>query len=185
MVWEAQLSSEAVLLLMLRRSLKWNGSSRWTSDSGIFCRTSIWTRWASSSNWTSVRITILIDCYVAIGRGVCLYMGLYQPPSARELIELFLDCLFILMNLIWYMWIRWQDKLKETDGGRQRFLLELEFVQLLANPTYIHRMCWPAFHRFNNVIWTCSWSHASVLHLIASSDRTDRKSRLLRFNFSF
>jgi len=35
---------------------------------------------------------------------------------------------------------RWQDKLKETDGGRQRFLLELEFVQLLANPTYIHHL---------------------------------------------
>lgn len=29
-------------------------------------------------------------------------------------------------------------KLNETDGGRQRFILELEFVQLLANPTYIH-----------------------------------------------
>ncbi|KAL3686780.1 hypothetical protein R1sor_013089 [Riccia sorocarpa] len=28
--------------------------------------------------------------------------------------------------------------LKETDGGRQRFELELEFVQCLANPTYIH-----------------------------------------------
>ncbi|MCO5591933.1 hypothetical protein L7F22_045926 [Adiantum nelumboides] len=28
--------------------------------------------------------------------------------------------------------------LKETDGGRQRFLLELEFVHCLANPTYIN-----------------------------------------------
>ena len=65
MVWEAKRSSEAVLLLMLRRSLKWNGSSRWTSDSGIFCRSSMWTRWARPSNWISVRrITILIDCYV-------------------------------------------------------------------------------------------------------------------------
>lgn len=27
---------------------------------------------------------------------------------------------------------------KDPDGGRQRFLLELEFVQCLANPTYIH-----------------------------------------------
>ncbi|XP_022551564.1 mediator of RNA polymerase II transcription subunit 31 isoform X3 [Brassica napus] len=26
----------------------------------------------------------------------------------------------------------------DPDGGRQRFLLELEFVQCLANPTYIH-----------------------------------------------
>jgi hypothetical protein len=29
-------------------------------------------------------------------------------------------------------------KLKEADGGQQHFILELEFVQLLANPTYIH-----------------------------------------------
>jgi mediator of RNA polymerase II transcription subunit 31 len=27
---------------------------------------------------------------------------------------------------------------KDPDGGRQRFLLELEFIQCLANPTYIH-----------------------------------------------
>ncbi|GER52651.1 mediator of RNA polymerase II transcription subunit [Striga asiatica] len=27
---------------------------------------------------------------------------------------------------------------KDPDNGRQRFLLELEFVQCLANPTYIH-----------------------------------------------
>ncbi|KAL9678442.1 hypothetical protein QQ045_016286 [Rhodiola kirilowii] len=27
---------------------------------------------------------------------------------------------------------------KDPDDGRQRFLLELEFVQCLANPTYIH-----------------------------------------------
>lgn len=27
---------------------------------------------------------------------------------------------------------------KDPDDGRQRFLLELEFVQLLANPNYIH-----------------------------------------------
>lgn len=27
---------------------------------------------------------------------------------------------------------------KDPDGGRQRFLLELEFVQCLANPTYIN-----------------------------------------------
>ena len=27
---------------------------------------------------------------------------------------------------------------KDLDDGRQRFLLELEFVQCLANPTYIH-----------------------------------------------
>ncbi|KAI5672584.1 hypothetical protein M9H77_12948 [Catharanthus roseus] len=26
----------------------------------------------------------------------------------------------------------------DSDDGRQRFLLELEFVQCLANPTYIH-----------------------------------------------
>ncbi|XP_051121710.1 mediator of RNA polymerase II transcription subunit 31-like [Andrographis paniculata] len=29
-------------------------------------------------------------------------------------------------------------KYKDPDDGRQRFLLELEFVQCLANPTYIH-----------------------------------------------
>jgi mediator of RNA polymerase II transcription subunit 31 len=29
---------------------------------------------------------------------------------------------------------------KDPDDGRQRFLLELEFVQCLANPTYIHCM---------------------------------------------
>ncbi|THU44844.1 hypothetical protein C4D60_Mb02t11640 [Musa balbisiana] len=27
---------------------------------------------------------------------------------------------------------------KDPDDGRQRFLLELEFVQCLSNPTYIH-----------------------------------------------
>ncbi|KAF8097852.1 hypothetical protein N665_0280s0051 [Sinapis alba] len=27
---------------------------------------------------------------------------------------------------------------KDPDSGRQRFLLEVEFVQCLANPTYIH-----------------------------------------------
>ncbi|KAL3652309.1 Mediator of RNA polymerase II transcription subunit 31 [Castilleja foliolosa] len=27
---------------------------------------------------------------------------------------------------------------KDPDDGRQRLLLELEFVQCLANPTYIH-----------------------------------------------
>ncbi|KAH7277906.1 hypothetical protein KP509_38G014900 [Ceratopteris richardii] len=31
-----------------------------------------------------------------------------------------------------------KDRFKETDGGRQRFLLELEFVHCLANPTYIN-----------------------------------------------
>lgn len=31
-----------------------------------------------------------------------------------------------------------KDNFKEMDGGRQRFLLELEFVHCLANPTYIH-----------------------------------------------
>ncbi|KAJ7529204.1 hypothetical protein O6H91_15G037600 [Diphasiastrum complanatum] len=31
-----------------------------------------------------------------------------------------------------------KDGFQETDGGRQRFLLELEFIQCLANPTYIH-----------------------------------------------
>jgi mediator of RNA polymerase II transcription subunit 31 len=29
---------------------------------------------------------------------------------------------------------------KDPDDGKQRFLLELEFVQCLANPTYIHCM---------------------------------------------
>ncbi|CAN8244147.1 unnamed protein product [Cochlearia groenlandica] len=31
-----------------------------------------------------------------------------------------------------------KNSYKDPDGGRQRFLLELEFVQCLANPTYIH-----------------------------------------------
>lgn len=31
-----------------------------------------------------------------------------------------------------------KNKYKDPDDGRQRFLLELEFVQCLANPTYIH-----------------------------------------------
>ncbi|KAI3471001.1 hypothetical protein Pfo_027664 [Paulownia fortunei] len=31
-----------------------------------------------------------------------------------------------------------QNIYKDPDDGRQRFLLELEFVQCLANPTYIH-----------------------------------------------
>ena len=35
---------------------------------------------------------------------------------------------------------------KDPDDGRQRFLLELEFVQCLANPTYIHCMFFLANH---------------------------------------
>eukprot|EP00252_Welwitschia_mirabilis_P020126 TRINITY_DN4861_c0_g1_i1.p1 TRINITY_DN4861_c0_g1~~TRINITY_DN4861_c0_g1_i1.p1 ORF type:complete len:189 (+),score=36.05 TRINITY_DN4861_c0_g1_i1:197-763(+) len=31
-----------------------------------------------------------------------------------------------------------KEPYKDPDDGRQRFLLELEFVQCLANPTYIH-----------------------------------------------
>ncbi|KAG2699161.1 hypothetical protein I3760_07G180200 [Carya illinoinensis] len=31
-----------------------------------------------------------------------------------------------------------ENTYKDPDDGRQRFLLELEFVQCLANPTYIH-----------------------------------------------
>ncbi|GAQ83516.1 Transcriptional regulator SOH1 [Klebsormidium nitens] len=33
-----------------------------------------------------------------------------------------------------------QFDFQETDHGRQRFLLELEFVQLLANPAYINHL---------------------------------------------
>ena len=115
----------------------------------------------------------------------CIWISI-RLPSARDLIWVFffLDCLVILTRVIWFMWIRWQDKLKETDGGRQRFLLELEFVQLLANPTYIHRMCWPAF-----VIGSIMWFELAVggmlqfwWYLIGSSDR---KSCLVIFNFSF
>ncbi|KAG2705356.1 hypothetical protein I3760_05G049400 [Carya illinoinensis] len=33
----------------------------------------------------------------------------------------------------------WERNLyKDPDDERQRFLLELEFIQCLANPTYIH-----------------------------------------------
>jgi len=38
---------------------------------------------------------------------------------------------------------------KETDNGVLRFQLELEFVQCLANPTYIHctvLLTIPSFH---------------------------------------
>lgn len=31
-----------------------------------------------------------------------------------------------------------KEPYKDPDDGRQRFLLELEFIQCLANPTYIH-----------------------------------------------
>ncbi|GAU11231.1 hypothetical protein TSUD_342210 [Trifolium subterraneum] len=31
-----------------------------------------------------------------------------------------------------------KNEYKGPDDGRQRFLLELEFIQCLANPTYIH-----------------------------------------------
>ncbi|KAG0597348.1 hypothetical protein M758_UG330600 [Ceratodon purpureus] len=34
----------------------------------------------------------------------------------------------------------WHQKFEDPDDGRQRFLLELEFVQLLANPTFIHHL---------------------------------------------
>ncbi|CAN8252397.1 unnamed protein product [Cochlearia groenlandica] len=33
---------------------------------------------------------------------------------------------------------RTKNAYKDPDDGRQRFLLELEFMQCLANPTYIH-----------------------------------------------
>lgn len=42
----------------------------------------------------------------------------------------------------------WHHKFQDPDDGRQRFLLELEFVQLLANPTYIHRECYNPPHYF-------------------------------------
>ncbi|PQM41553.1 mediator of RNA polymerase II transcription subunit 31 [Prunus yedoensis var. nudiflora] len=52
---------------------------------------------------------------------------------------------------------------KDPDDGRQRFLLELEFVQCLANPTYIHylaqnryfemRLYWELAHRQQFYFW--------------------------------
>lgn len=41
-------------------------------------------------------------------------------------------------NLLERMTFRPKSIYKDPDDGRQRFLLELEFVQCLANPTYIH-----------------------------------------------
>ncbi|WOK98932.1 hypothetical protein Cni_G07644 [Canna indica] len=35
-------------------------------------------------------------------------------------------------------WFRSKNPYKDPDDGRQRFLLELEFIQCLSNPTYIH-----------------------------------------------
>jgi hypothetical protein len=37
---------------------------------------------------------------------------------------------------------------KDPDNGSQRFLLELEFVQCLANPTYITVLYCPPFSCF-------------------------------------
>jgi len=43
---------------------------------------------------------------------------------------------------------------KDPDDGRQRFLLELEFVQCLANPTYIHCMIFTSLHLYVLMVWT-------------------------------
>ena len=45
--------------------------------------------------------------------------------------------------------LRPKNVYKDPDDGRQRFLLELEFVQCLANQTYIHCMHIP----FHEIIW--------------------------------
>ena len=37
----------------------------------------------------------------------------------------------------------WEVTFNEPDGGQQRFIAELEFVQCLANPEYIHCECPP------------------------------------------
>lgn len=45
-----------------------------------------------------------------------------------------------LSTLYWLGCLNFRPKTlyKDPDDGRQRFLLELEFIQCLANPTYIH-----------------------------------------------
>lgn len=44
-----------------------------------------------------------------------------------------------VQTLLKHRFVCRQVNFQETDNGKQRFLLELEFVQLLANPAYINR----------------------------------------------
>ncbi|KAL6563059.1 hypothetical protein OROHE_005646 [Orobanche hederae] len=62
---------------------------------------------------------------------------------------------------------------KDPDDGRQRFLLELEFVQCLANPTYIH-LLEVSVQYLGFSIATFNWGHcvltlgACSLHLLSN-----------------
>lgn len=63
-----------------------------------------------------------------------------EPPSAQVPSALISNSFLIIFGLgIEFDSIcRSKNPYKDPDDGRQRFLLELEFVQCLANPTYIH-----------------------------------------------
>lgn len=65
-----------------------------------------------------------------------LYFSLLSLYFARFLLWLGANC------------FRPKSIYKDPDDGRQRFLLELEFVQCLANPTYIHCKRMKKLHAF-------------------------------------
>ncbi|KAG6536568.1 hypothetical protein ZIOFF_001626 [Zingiber officinale] len=62
------------------------------------------------------------------------------PPSSVPQHRLLYPSLVFTASLPFLQWItaKLKNPYKDLDDGRQRFLLELEFVQCLANPTYIH-----------------------------------------------
>ncbi|GMH29148.1 hypothetical protein Nepgr_030991 [Nepenthes gracilis] len=65
-----------------------------------------------------------------------------------------------LMNIVY----------KDPDDGRQRFLLELEFVQCLANPTYIHYLAQNRYFEDESFIgylkYLQYWQHPEYIKFI-------------------
>jgi len=60
----------------------------------------------------------------------------------------------LIMAVGGFFFVRPKNIYKDPDDGRQRFLLELEFVQCLANPTYIHCMIYSSLHLYALIVWT-------------------------------
>lgn len=61
----------------------------------------------------------------------------FIPRECTSFLKIWL-CLCNLNRISVGLGDRPKSTYKDPDDGRQRFLLELEFIQCLANPTYIH-----------------------------------------------
>lgn len=97
----------------------------------------------------------------------CLWLQLYvEEQTIQGSFPLMSDVLFFFL----FAFIRPENTYKDPDDGRQRFLLELEFVQCLANPTYIHCM-FQSFSFLLGIKWsicyydTTTWGNESRLAL--------------------